>query len=175
MQNSAPSIRRYWDSTCFLSILNNEPSASDCQRILELAAENKTVVCVSPLVPIEVVRPRRSTHPLPSHFREAVRDLFRGDVLHWRDIDRDIATVSQVISWDFRIHPRDAVHLAVALDYGCDRFETLDDKLLNKSGRLPTDAIRDLLTGDRDRSPLEITVPREPAPGNLFRSDEEKV
>ena len=35
MAASRNAMVRYWDSTCFLSILNNEDDAHICERILE--------------------------------------------------------------------------------------------------------------------------------------------
>lgn len=168
MPDSQHPILRYWDSPCFLSLLNGEPTAPACQRILDLADAGETTICVSPLVQIEVVRPPGSPVPMPMEVRDKVQAFFRRDHLLWRDIDQDIAAISQLICWDFGIHPRDAAHLAAALDTGCHLFETFDKRLLSLDDKLPSDPIRDLLFENPNRPLLRIVAPGEPPSGSLF-------
>lgn len=168
MPGSEPPIVRYWDSPCFLSLLNSESTAPACQRILDLADARKTTICVSPLVQIEVVRPPGPPTPMPEEVRDRVQAFFRRDHLLWRNIDQDIAAISQVVCWDFGVHPRDAAHLAAALDAGCHLFETFDKRLLSLNDKLPNGPMRNLLTGDAERSPLRIAAPGEIASGSLF-------
>lgn len=52
-------------------------------------------------------------------------------------IDRSIANESQRLCWDYNLHPRDAIHLAVALDLRCNLLETFDMGLLKWDGRIP--------------------------------------
>ena len=161
-------IRRYWDTACFLSILNGEPTAAACKRIFDLAVEKKTEIWVTPLVQVEVVAPRASRPPIPEAERELVRQLFAYAPLHWRDVDQDLASLSRTLSVDFGVHPRDSVHVAAAIETGCDLLETFDKKLLGLDGRLPTESFRALLTKNTDRAPLRIAVPDAPAAGDLF-------
>lgn len=168
MPGSGHAILRYWDSLCFLSLLNGEPTAPACQQVLDLADAGKTTICVSPLVQVEVARPRESPTPLPMDVRATVQAFFQRDHLRWRDIDQDIAAISQLICWDFGVRPRDAAHLAAALDAGCHLFETFDKKLLSLNDKLPNGPIRNLLTSNAERPPLRIAAPGEPASGNLF-------
>ena len=58
-------VRRYWDAKCFIALLNDEPDASICERILEEAKERQTEICVSPIVQLEVIRPKGAPRPLP--------------------------------------------------------------------------------------------------------------
>lgn len=161
-------IRRYWDAACFLSILNGEPTAAACKRILDLAVKKKTEIWVTPMVPVEVVAPRDSRPPIPEAERALVRQLFDYAPLHWRDVDRDLASLSQTVSWDFGVHPRDSVHVAAAVETGCDLLETFDKRLLGLDGRLPTESFRAMLTKSADRAPLSIAVPDALTPGDLF-------
>lgn len=130
-------VRRYWDSSCFLTLLNGEEGAEDCENILNEAKEEKTLLYVSPVVQVEVIRPRGSPRPTPVKTRTQVQSFFENDYVKWRIIDRDIANSAQNLCWDYNLHPRDALHLAVALDLQCDLLETYDPDLLNLNGQIP--------------------------------------
>lgn len=129
-------LRRYWDAFCFIAILNDDEGADDCEKILDDAREGKTEIVVSPLVQVEVVRPRGSPHPLPKEDEEKIRAFFENDYLKWRNIDRKIADLARDLCWNHRVHPRDAIHLAVAIDTHCDLLETMDERLLGLSGQI---------------------------------------
>lgn len=133
---SAERIRRFWDASCFLALLNDEAGAEDCEQILEQAKQSRTDVYVSPVVQVEVVRPRRSPSPVPQEARDRIREFFENDYIKWRMIDRNIANESQRLCWDYNLHPRDAIHLAVALDLRCDLLETFDGDLLKWESRI---------------------------------------
>ena len=135
-------IRRYWDSTCFIALLNNEPDAQACEHILEEAKQSRTEVCVSPMVQIEVVRPRGYPRPLADEMRGHIRAFFENDYIKWRMIDRKISDDAQKLCWEHAVHPRDAVHLAVAIDLNCDLLETADGKLLNLDQKIPSASLR---------------------------------
>ena len=34
-------VRRYWDASCFLTLLNDDEGADDCEEILDEAKEKK--------------------------------------------------------------------------------------------------------------------------------------
>ena len=136
------NVRRYWDSTCFLAVLNDEGDAQACERILEEASRSRTEVCVSPLVQVEVVRPKGSPRPLAEKLRDKVRTFFENDYIKWRMIDRKISNDAQRLCWEHSIHPRDAIHLAVAIDLKCDLLETADGNLLNLDQKIPSTSLR---------------------------------
>jgi predicted nucleic acid-binding protein len=129
-------IRRYWDSSCFLILLNDEQEAEDCEKILNEAKEGKTQLVISPLVQVEVVRPRGSSHPISAEDAEKVRAFFENDYLKWRNIDRVIADLARGLCWQYGVHPRDAIHMAVAIETECDLLETTDKKLLGSDGQI---------------------------------------
>lgn len=134
--------RRYWDSSCFLALINDEENASTCEHILEAAKLGRTELCISPLVQVEVVRPKGSPTPLPATLREEVRSFFENDYIKWRMPDRKIANDAQTLCWEHPIHPRDAVHLATAMDLNCDYLETYDRGLLRLDGSIPGTKLR---------------------------------
>lgn len=135
-------IRRYWDAKCFIALLNDEADAQVCERILEQAKERQTQICVSPIVQVEVIRPRGSATPLAKELRDKVRAFFENDYIRWRIVDRKIANDAQQLCWDYPLHPRDAIHLAVALDLGCDLLETSDSDLLRLDQTIPSTSLR---------------------------------
>lgn len=129
-------IRRYWDSSCFITLLNDEEGAEDCERILDDAKEGKTLLCVSPMTQVEVIRPRGSAHPLPKDAKEEIQAFFENDYVKWHIIDRTIASKSQDLCWEYQLHPRDAIHVAVALRLECDLLESFDPHMLRCHGKI---------------------------------------
>lgn len=62
--------RRYWDSFCFLAVLNNEePYASTCMQILEEAKKNNVDLVISPMTMAETVRPEGHRPRFQSNIR----------------------------------------------------------------------------------------------------------
>ena len=135
-------IRRYWDAKCFIALLNDEAEAPACERILDQAKRGQTEIYVSPIAQVEVIRPKGSPLPLAKDLRDKVRAFFENDYVRWRIIDRKIANDAQLLCWDHSLHPRDAFHLAVALDLECDLLETSDSDLLRLDQKIPSTSLR---------------------------------
>ena len=129
-------VRRYWDSFCFIALLNDDEGADDCEKILDDAKEGKTQIIVSPVTQVEVIRPRGTPHPIPQEHKETIRAFFENDYIKWRNIDRRIADLARDLCWQHNVHPRDAMHLAVAIDTECDLVETFDGHLLTLTGQI---------------------------------------
>ncbi|MGE0684372.1 MAG: type II toxin-antitoxin system VapC family toxin [Candidatus Binatia bacterium] len=152
-------IRRYWDASCFLALLNNDEEADDCEKILNDAKEEKTSIIVSPLVQVEVIRPKGSPSPLPKKHEETIRAFFENDYIKWRVLDRRIANLARDLCWQYGLHPRDALHLAAAIDTKCDLLETTDKGLLQRNGKI-------------DETQLKIIKPRWIGQPGLFEKQE---
>ena len=135
-------IRRYWDAKCFIALLNDEPEAATCERTLEEAKQRQTEICVSPIVQLEVIRPKGAPLPLAKGLRDKVRAFFENDYIRLRVVDRKIANDAQELCWDYSLHPRDAIHLAVALDLECHLLETSDSRLLRLDQTIPSTPLR---------------------------------
>ncbi len=135
-------ISRYWDASCFIGLLNGEEEAEDCEKILDDAKEGKTILCVSPMAQVEVVRPRGSTHPIPEEAKEKVQDFFENEYVKWQLIDRPIAKISQDLCWKHQLHPRDAIHVAVAVHLKCDLLESLDPHMLRWSEKIQDSSLK---------------------------------
>lgn len=152
-------VRRYWDSACFISILNGEPVAQICERILDEAKRNATTIYVSPLVQVEVAKPKGAASPLAEMLREKIRMFFENDYLKWRTIDRKISNAAQKLCWDYAVRPRDALHLACAIDLDCDLLETTDDGLVKLDGTIPGTSLRICRPGALDPPDLFDLAP----------------
>ena len=127
--------RRYWDSFCFISMLNNElPHSSRCERILDLAKQEKLKILVSPLTIVETIRPKGSSSPLPAATQEKITAFFENDYILFRIIDRLIANRAVNLCRIAKLHPRDALHVAVAIEEKCNSLETSDRKMLSLNG-----------------------------------------
>ena len=127
--------RRYWDSTCFIAILNDEePWASTGQRILDRAKQGAIELIISPMTMAETVRPKGSSAPISVEHQQTVLDFFENDFIRLRVIDRLISRRSLDLCWNLGLHPRDALHVATALEERCHVFETMDSKIMKHSG-----------------------------------------
>lgn len=132
--------RRYWDSYCFLAILNagspDETHSQACELILNDARDGAIEIITSALTIVEVIRPKGSPRPIPRDKEAKIRDFFENDYIHIRLVDREIADAARELCWTSGVHPRDAVHLATALTLGCECFETNDPRLLRLNGQV---------------------------------------
>ena len=135
-------VRRYWDSTCFLSMLNGEEEAGACEGILAAARAGETTIVVSPLSRLEVIRRKGSPAPVPVEQRDTIRQWFENDYLRCPEIGREVGATAQGYCWDLNVHPRDAIHIAVAVRARCDLLETLNPSLLKWDGKVPDSTIR---------------------------------
>jgi hypothetical protein len=52
------------------------------------------------------------------------------------ELDRSIAEASQDVVWDYGVKPKDAVHVATAIDADAHCLETFDGPLRAKSGTI---------------------------------------
>lgn len=85
---------------------------------------------------VEVIRPRGSAHPILEAAKEEVQAFFENDYVKWHIIDRTIASKSQDLCWKYQLHPRDAIHVAVALKLECDLLESFDPHMLKCHGKI---------------------------------------
>lgn len=144
---------RYWDSNAFIGWLAEEPDKADeCRAVIRAAEEGKTQLVTSALTVAEVLWLRGEPR-IPAESAEKVQRFFEHEYIVVNDLDRRLAEHAQRLVWHQDIKPKDAVHVATAIDAGVDRMETFDEGLIKKSGTV----------GD---PPLEIGRPNEP--GTLF-------
>lgn len=124
--------RIYWDSCCFIAILNAEQYAPTCISILNEAKAGDIELVISALTMAETVRPRGAPSPLPKKHRTKVLDFFENDYIRLINFDREIARTSLDLCWEYDLHARDALHLAAALAVDCDALETADEQFIKR-------------------------------------------
>lgn len=131
---------RYWDSNLFLGWHNEESDkVKSCGAIIHEAQGGKIAIVTSALTIAEVVWIRGEPR-LPKQTAERIRAFFAHKYIAVRDLDRRIAEFAQRVVWDYGITPKDAIHIATALDVltelkaEFDQYDTYDEDLIKKSG-----------------------------------------
>jgi predicted nucleic acid-binding protein len=130
--------RHYWDSRAFLGWLKQEPGkVGKCRPVIEEAERGKLVIVTSSLTLAEVLW-LKGKDPIPKEDRRKVRQFFEHSWIILYDLDRKIAEASQDVVWDYGVKPKDAVHVATAIDAKVTCLETFDGPLIAKSGAIGT-------------------------------------
>lgn len=126
--------RHCWDSCAFLGWLKQEPDkVGKCRRVIEEAERGKLVIVTSTLTLGEVLW-LTGKDPIPKADRMKVRQFFQHSWIVLYELDRKIAEASQDVVWDYGVKPKDAVHVATAIDADVACLETFDGPLLARSG-----------------------------------------
>ena len=128
--------KRYWDSDCFLGWLQAEQDKeASCGGVLQAAEDGKVLILTSALTVAEVLALRNAT-PIPATERAKVEAFFRNDYIVVRNITRHVAEMAREYVWDHGVKPKDALHVATAIDASLELLNTFDRQLLRKSGLL---------------------------------------
>lgn len=126
----------YWDSDAFLGWLQEEPGKVDlCDGTLHRAQIGEVLIFTSALTLAEVLW-RRGGPALPKDKADMLNRFFRRSHFRIRNVTRKIAEQAQQIHWNDGIAPKDAVHVATAINEGVPVLETFDADLLKKSGQI---------------------------------------
>lgn len=145
----------YWDSDAFLAWLQAEQGKAElCAGTLRRADQGEVLILTSALTIAEVLW-MRGAPMIPQEKAEIVRKFFRRSHIRVRNVTRAISESAQDLVWNYSVRPKDAIHVATALDASVFALETFDEGLLGKSGTMgaPT---------------LLIRKPIAPAQGGLF-------
>lgn len=126
----------YWDSDCFLAWLQNEAGKADkCAAVLDEAEEGKIRIVTSALTIAEVLAvPRREK--IPRNRRQEVEAFFQREFIVIRGLTGRLGTSARELVWDRGIAPKDAVHVATALDAKLSELHTFDGGLIGHSQKL---------------------------------------
>lgn len=131
----------YWDSDAFLGWLQAEPGKADlCAGTLKRADQGEVLILTLALTIAEVLW-MRGAPMIPQDKADIVRRFFRRSYLRVRNVTRAVAENAQDLVWTQGIRPKDAIHVATALDAGVAALETFDDELLKKSGTIGNPAL----------------------------------
>lgn len=145
----------YWDSACFLALFQNEKGHAElCEGTLERAEKGEVVIITSTLTVAEVLW-LRDGPKLSQDKADIIRKFFRRSYIRLRNVTRVTSESAQDLVWDSNVKPKDAIHLATAIEAKADAVETFDDGLLKKSRKM----------GD---PPLEIRQPIPPKQAKLI-------
>lgn len=124
----------YWDSDAFLGWLQEDPGKVElCAGTINRAKNGEVLIITSALTIVEVLW-RRGGPRLPEDKAEILNRFFRRSYIRVRNVTRLVAEAAQSVVWNHGIMPKDAVHVATALDAQAIALETFDKELLKKSG-----------------------------------------
>lgn len=131
----------YWDSDAFLAWFQEETDKIDEARgTLERALAGEVVIFTSTLTLAEVLW-LRGAPKIPHEKAAIVRKFFRRSHFRLRNVTRSIAESAQNLVWFNAIKPKDAIHVATALDAGIPILETFDKDLIAQSGKVGTSSL----------------------------------
>ena len=128
--------RRYWDADCFLGWLLAEADKEEQCRVVLEAAERGSVLIVSSALTIAEVLAIRGRPRIGDDRRAIVEGFFRNEYIVIRNLTRRVAELARSMVWDHGVAPKDAVHVATALDAGLVLLNTFDRDLCGRSGRI---------------------------------------
>lgn len=145
----------YWDSVTFLAHFRQEAGRVEkCAGTIERAEAGDVCIFTSTLTIAECLWLRGNPR-IPKHRADIVRRFFQRSYIRLRNVTRKTSELAQDLVWDHGIHPKDAVHVATAIEGLVPIMETFDGGLLDKSG----------LVGN---PPVLIREPLGPAQSRLF-------
>jgi len=131
---------RYWDTTCFLGWLKNEPDKVDeCRGIIQACENDKLKIVTSTLTLAEVLYLRPNAK-IPKEESETIRAFFDHSYIITVPLDRMIAEKAQDLIWEYGIKSKDAVHAASAIFSRVKILDTFDpdfNVMDNKIGTPP--------------------------------------
>lgn len=126
---------RYWDSCAFIGFLGAEKERQPlCEPILNAARAGELLIVTSALTLTEVIK-RKSCEPIGREKSAVIQAFFEHEWIEVRELHRELAGEARRLIWDNGLKPKDAVHLATALDAQCPVLHTFDDDLLRLDGK----------------------------------------
>lgn len=78
---------------------------------------------------------------MPHEKAEVVQRFFQHEWIVVRDIDRAVAERAREVVWGHGERPKDALHVATALDAGVKQFDTFDGDLIALSRAIGNPAL----------------------------------
>lgn len=128
----------YWDSNCFLGLLNQEADKIDkCKGVIQKAEAGSLIIITSALTFIEVIKMKGKKH-LPKKAEKTIQDFFQNRFISVRNVDRLVGIKARDLMWKHKhLSPKDSVHVATALLHDVPKLHTFDSDLLkldNKYG-----------------------------------------
>jgi predicted nucleic acid-binding protein len=146
-----------------LGWLQAEPDKVEhCQQVLSAAEDGNLIIVTSALTIAEVLA-LRGRLKIPASERERVEAFFRQEYIAVRNITRKISEAARALVWDRGVSPKDALHVATALDAGLTLMNTFDGGLIKKSGKIGSPAL--IIEQPRWTAPkLPMDLPQDQKP-----------
>lgn len=136
-------VKVYWDSCCWLGLINEEPSKVDsCKYVIEEARKGRFEIWTSSLTRAEVYKVKCSEDKLhlKAEKEKAFEDFLEQDFVVEVAVDKDIGTLARGLMRKYSPplnKPNDAIHLASAVRHSLDELHTYDrDDLLSLDGSI---------------------------------------
>jgi predicted nucleic acid-binding protein len=152
----------YWDSATFLAYFQQEAGRVDlCQGTLERAEAGEIALITSTLTIAECLWLKGQKVPIPRNRAQIVRQFFRKSFIRMRNVTRKTSELAQDMVWDHGVRPKDAIHIATAIEAKVAIIETFDDPFIGKSGLVgcPTLIIRKPVAPPQPRLDLQYQPP----------------
>ena len=111
-----------------------------CRQVLAAAEDGKVLIVTSALTIAEVLA-LRGRLKIPATERSKVEGFFRNEYIVVRNITRRISEAARTYVWDYGVDPKDALHVATAIDAGIQTLNTFDKGLIKKSGKIGNPAL----------------------------------
>lgn len=132
----------YWDSDCFLAWLQDEVEKTEiCAHVLDECKAGKTRLVTSALTLAEVLA-LRGQRPIPIERRLKVEAFFKNSFIIVRSVTRRTAENARNYVWEHGVAPKDAIHLATAIEANLDDLHTFDRGFMKQSGKHGTPLLR---------------------------------
>lgn len=124
----------YWDSEAFLSLFNKDKSPKECELCEDVWAvcEKGLMLLVTSTLTIAEVIYLKGTPKLDPAKRPLVNNFFRAGHIVLKPLTRSIAELARDVVWDNSIKPKDAIHIATAVTYKIETFNTFDKELTDR-------------------------------------------
>lgn len=147
---------RYWDSACFLAVMKNEPQSQLCDGVIQAAEAREVLIVTSTWTLAEVIR-IKGLNAMTEAEDDVIRGFFEKDYIALRAVTEEIGHLSRRLAWQQQYSPKDAIHVATALDAKCAVLDTFDLNLIK--------------LGAPEGSNLRITRPDLPYQADLALDD----
>lgn len=155
--------RVLWDSACCLAFLKGEADRVDlCEEVLDQAKAGKVEIVLSALALAETLN-LSGAASIPKASRETVRKFFARSSFVVADVTRRISERAQDLVWDHGVKPKDAVHVATALEYAVPVIHTFDGALIALSKRLGGVPKLQICAPGDDVEQINLKLPRSSA------------
>ena len=134
-----------------------------CESTLDAARRGKVVICISALSLIEVIKLGKGHSALPREHEDRIVRFFDNSFIEIYDVDHWIGSLARDLIWKNALDPKDAIHVATAINNDIPELHTFDGKLLALDNRLP------LKSGTGN---LRICQPPPQNQNSLFKAEE---